>query len=211
MSIGQLIGVQGWRLSVDEELKKKPVQPEPLPVVVTPTPRLLTTAEMLKYFGSPGDPDNMVTITTPYPLKIAWDKSKTTTRILVHKKVAQPLLNVMNELLQEYGLEELKRLEIDVWGGTYNFRPMRGLEKRYEAAIKAKKFDLAYTLLSRHSWASASDFNPEKNGLKTKWEDAQFSKPDYIKMNAIWYKHGFIGYGIERGNDGMHYEYGIAA
>lgn len=211
MSVGKLTGEQGWRLSVDEELKKKKIVPPPAPTIpgTIQKPRLLTTAELLKHYGMPGDPDNMIIVTTPYSMRIAWDKTKTTNRILVHKKVAEPLLNVMNDLLEAYGLDKIQKQRIDLYGGLYNFRPMRGLEKKYADAIKAKKFDLAYTYLSRHSWASALDLDPERNGLKTKWANAQFSKPEYKKMNEIFYKHGFIGYGIERGNDAMHYEIGI--
>ena len=195
------------RLSVDEEIAKKPI-----PLAGPPTvskPRLLTTAELLKHYGDPGDPANLITIAVPYPMRLAWDLTKPVSKVLCHKKIATPLTNVLNDLLKAYGTPELKRLEIDLFGGLYNFRPQRGLEKKYEAARKAGNNQLATTYLSRHSWATAIDLNPAKNGLKTKSPAAQFSKPEYAKMNDIFYKHGFIGYGRERNNDWMHFEIGM--
>lgn len=167
---------------------------------------MITSAQLRAKYGEPGDPDNLTVITLPYPMRIAWDTSKTINRLQCHKLIADALLNVFNDLLAHYGYEELKRLGIDLYGGCYNFRPKRGLEKKYAAAIKAKNFTLAYELLSRHSWATAIDLSPEKNGLKVKWAAAQFSKPEYAKMVEIFYKHGFMSYGKERNFDAMHFE-----
>lgn len=212
-----------FRTSVDEEILEKEVQqpfstvppvvePSPLNGVnkpITQKPRLLTTAEMVKYYGDPGDPDNHITITCPYPMRIEWTPNKTTTRVAVHKKVAPHLSQIFLDLLNFYGYERLRQLDIDLFGGLGNFRPQRGLEKKYEAAIKAKNFTLAITYLSRHSWWCAIDLSTAKNGLKTKWKAAQFSKPEYKPMVDIFHKNYFIGYGPERNFDAMHWEIGI--
>lgn len=189
---------------MDEEIVNKPASP-------AGKPRLLTSAEMVKYFGQPGDPDNLITITTPYKMRIAWDLTKTTNRVLVHKKVAKPLLAVMNDFLAYYGLKKLQALGIDLFGGMYNFRPQRGLEKKYAAAIKAGNHALALTYLSRHSWATAWDLDPARNTLKETSKTARFARPEYKPMIDIFYKHGFISYGVERNNDWMHFEYGLPA
>ena len=96
---------------------------------------------------------------------------------------------VFKDLLAHYGLPELQRLEIDLFGGLYNFRKMRGGNR-----------------WSRHSWGVAVDLSPTKNGLKTKKPLAQFSKPEYEPMVDIFYKHGFIGLGREQDRDYMHFE-----
>lgn len=107
-----------------------------------------------------------------------------------HKLVAANFINVFNDLLEAYGLEEIQRLCIDLYGGCVNVRTMRGSKTKW----------------SRHAWGIAIDLDPARNGLKVKAPKAQFSKPEYKKMHSIFYKHGFIGYGLERGNDWMHFE-----
>ncbi len=43
-----------------------------------------------------------------------------------HKLVADAFLNVFNELLEVYGYQRLVELGIDLYGGCFNFRKMRG-------------------------------------------------------------------------------------
>lgn len=201
------------RLSVDEHIEKKVVRlgGEPFDSFWTQAKpnRLLTTAEIIAHFGNPGDPDNLTTIVPPFPMKLAWDPSVSVTKITCHKKIAGPLSNVLRDVLAYYGALRIKELGLDLFGGCLNNRPQRGLEAKYAAAIKAKNYKLAYTYLSRHAWAIASDWDPARNSLKAKSPKAQFSKPEYKAYNDIYYKHGFIGYGRERNNDWMHFEIGV--
>jgi hypothetical protein len=151
---------------------------------------MLTDEQIIAKYGEPGDADNITQIELPYPMRIAWDTTKKVSKISCHKLIAQPLLNVFNELLAIYGREKLVELGIDLFGGCVNVRLMRGSKKRW----------------SRHSWGIAIDLDPNRNGLKTKKPAAQFSKPEYTQMNDLFYKHGFIGYGIEKNYDWMHFE-----
>lgn len=150
---------------------------------------MLTDAQINSKYGEPGDPYNLTTIPLPYPMRIAWAPAQTVSKITCHKLIAEPLLKVFYDLLAAYGLDELKRLGIDLFGGCFNFRKMRGGNK-----------------WSRHSWAIAIDLDPARNGLKTKKPQAQFSKPEYQKMIDIFYANGFIGYGPEKDYDWMHWE-----
>jgi D-alanyl-D-alanine carboxypeptidase len=167
---------------------------------------MLTNTQMTARFGEPGDPDNFTVITLPYPMRIAWQPEKTTTRMQCNKLAAQPFLNVFNDLLTEYGLPKLQELGIDLFGGCVNFRPMRGTEKKYEAAIKAGNHALAATYLSKHSWGTAIDLDPARNTLKETKKTARFARPEYKTMIEIFYKHGFIGLGPEQDRDWMHFE-----
>lgn len=151
---------------------------------------MLTDEQIIAKYGKPGDPDNFTIITVPYPMRIAWDLSQTITRFQCHKLIATNLLNVFNDLLTHYGLVELQRLGIDLFGGCVNVRLMRGSKKKW----------------SRHAWGLALDLNPAQNGLKTPWAKAQFSKPDYKPMIEIFYKHGFFSLGKEKNYDAMHFE-----
>lgn len=150
---------------------------------------MLTDQQIISKYGQPGDPDNLTVIELPYRMRIAWDLKTTVDKITCHKLIALNLSEVFHQLHGAYGFEELKRLDIDLFGGCYNFRKMRGGNK-----------------WSRHSWAIAIDLSPEKNGLRTTWKHAQFSKPAYEKMMDIFYDNGFFNLGKEKGYDTMHFE-----
>ena len=151
----------------------------------------MTTPEIIKKYGKPtqnGSP-YLTTIKLPYPMKLAWDKKVSVNKMSCHKLVAQNFTNVFGELLAHYGLAELQRLEIDIFGGCFNFRAMRGGSD-----------------FSTHSWGIAIDLNPEKNTLKMTSANAQFAKPEYKPMIDIFYKNGFISLGKEKNYDWMHFQ-----
>jgi hypothetical protein len=151
---------------------------------------MLTDQQIIAKYGQPGDTSQLTVITLPYPMRIAWDKKKTVTKMQCHKLVADKFLAVFNELLDLYGLPALQELGIDLFGGCVNMRLMRGSKTKW----------------SRHSWGIAIDLDPERNGLKTPWAKAQFSRPEYKVMLDIFYKHGFFSYGREKNYDAMHFE-----
>lgn len=152
---------------------------------------MLTDQQVISKYGEPG-PHDQVLIPLPYPMRIAWDMKINANKMQCHALVADQLKAIFADLLAHYGLPELQRLGIDIFGGCYNFRKMRGGSR-----------------WSRHSWGIAIDLDPVRNGLKTKKPVAQFSKPEYQAMIDIFYKHGFIGYGPEKDYDWMHFEIGV--
>ncbi len=125
---------------------------------------MITTKKLFERYGKPTETGAtyLTTINLPYPMRLAWDLKTTVKKIRCHKLVATQLTNIFNEILQVYGLEKIKELGIDIYGGCFNFRKMRGGSD-----------------WSRHSWAVAIDLDPERNGLKTPFNKSQFSKPDY--------------------------------
>src|SRR5687768_1380692 len=126
---------------------------------------MISTKQLLSKYGKPGDMANMVTIDLPYPMTVAWDKKQKITKMVCHKLVAANFAAVFQELLCVYGLPKLKELGIDLYGGCFNFRPMRGAEKKYADAMAKGNIALASTYLSKHSWATALDLDPERNLL----------------------------------------------
>jgi hypothetical protein len=152
---------------------------------------MLTTQQIIAKYGKPtqGGEDYLVTIDLPYRMRLAWDKNTSVSKMRCHKLIADKFKLVFQEILDHYGLAEIQRLGIDLFGGCFAFRKMRGGSD-----------------YSRHSWAIAIDLDPERNGLKTTWAKAQFSKPEYKPMIDIFYKHGFVNLGKEKNYDAMHFE-----
>ena len=153
--------------------------------------KLLTQKELQAKYGNPCRPENHVTIDLPYPMRLAWNTSQIVHKITCHKLVANNFKNVFNDLLAHYGYEKIKELGIDLFGGVYNCRPMRG-----------------GTTFSTHAYAVAIDLDPERNQLKETKKTARFARPEYKPMIDIFYKHGFVSLGVERDFDWMHYQIG---
>lgn len=151
---------------------------------------MLKTNEILNKYGKPNQNGTyLVSIKLPYPMRLAWDKNTKVNTIRCHKLVAQNFTNVFNDLLNHYGLAKIQELGIDLFGGCFAFRAMRGGSD-----------------YSRHSWGIAIDLHPEANGLKTPYSKALFSKPEYEELHRIFEKHGFINLGKTKGYDAMHFE-----
>lgn len=156
-----------------------------------PKLKLLTTEEIIRKYGKPGDTKNFTIIDLPYPMRVAWDLKETIKRMQCHKLVAPNFKAVFAEILQVYGLPKIQMLGIDLYGGCYNFRQMRG-----------------GTEWSRHSWAIALDLDPARNLLHETHRTARFARPEYKAMIDIFYKHGFVGLGREKDYDWMHFQIG---
>lgn len=176
----------------EPEIKDIEVEYEEIePSVKMPTGEpMMTTQQVIDIYGEPDETGGyLVTIDLPYPMRLAWDTDRTVTRMRCHKLLKDKFLAVFNDILDEYGIEIIKELGIDLFGGCFNFRKMRGGND-----------------WSKHSFGIAIDLDPERNGLRTKWKDANFSKPEYKPMFEIFYKHGFQSLGMERDFDSMHLE-----
>lgn len=149
---------------------------------------MLTEKQIRAKYGEPG-PHNLTIITLPYKMRIAWDLKTTVDKMQCHRLAAPAFISVFNEILTWYSYSRIKELGIDIFGGCYNFRPMRG-----------------GTSWSRHSWGIAIDLDPERNKLKETKKTARFARPEYGPMIESFYKHGFIGLGPEQDRDWMHFE-----
>lgn len=151
---------------------------------------MITTKQAIAKYGKPNQSGTyLVSINLPYPMRLAWDKNTKVTKMRCHKLLANKFLAVFNDLLDTYGYEELVRLGIDLFGGCFAFRSMRGGDD-----------------YSRHSWAIAIDLDPERNKLKETSKTARFARPEYKPMIDIFYKHGFVNLGVEKNYDWMHFE-----
>ncbi len=142
-------------------------------------------SELINFYGNVGK--NQKSIVIPYPHVIAWDKTKSVTKITCHTKVGDSLVRVLTKTKNHYGMEEIKRLRLDIWGGCLNVRQMRG-GSRY----------------SMHSWGIAMDYDPENNRLNWGSDRASFAQPDYYKWWGFCEEEGWVSLGRARNYDWMH-------
>jgi len=150
----------------------------------------MRTADIIAKFGQPGDTSQFLSIKLPYPMRIAWDLKVTVNKITVHKAAAPALLDSFTEILSYYGLAEIQRLGIDIFGGCYNFRKMRGGND-----------------WSVHSWALAIDLDPVRNPLKATAKTARFARPEYKPMIDIFERNGWYSLGRAKNYDWMHFQF----
>lgn len=151
----------------------------------------MTTKQLIAKYGKPNATGEgyLVTIQLPYPMRIAWDTDASVNRMRCHKLVADKFLAVFNEIHRVYGYAKIKELGIDLFGGCFNFRKMRGGDD-----------------WSTHSWGISIDLDPARNQLKETSKTARFARPEYKPMIDIFYKHGFISLGREKNYDWQHFE-----
>lgn len=152
---------------------------------------MLTTQQATKKYGTPTvtGAEYLVTLELPYPMRLAWDLDTKVSKMRVHKLVKDNFKRVFDDLLAHYGYEKLVELGIDLFGGCFAYRKMRGGSS-----------------WSKHSWGIAIDLDPVRNQLHETSRTARFARPEYKPMIDIFYKHGFIGLGPERDFDWMHWE-----
>jgi D-alanyl-D-alanine carboxypeptidase len=151
---------------------------------------MITTTQAIKKYGKPNQQGSyLTTIQLPYPMRLSWDKKTTVKTMRCHKLVAADFVKVFEDILKVYGLSKIQELGIDLFGGCFNFRAMRGGSD-----------------YSRHSWGIAIDLDPERNQLHENSATARFARPEYKPMIDIFYKHGFLSLGKEKNYDFMHFE-----
>lgn len=141
------------------------------------------TPSMTKFYGQAG-PSQLVRMIFPYAMYYGGKRVKTTR---VHKKARESFEYLFEETLELYGVTGIEKNNLDVYGGAYNFRRMRG--------------GRAY---STHSWGAAIDMDPGNNRLRQPRLTARMATNVYQGWFNIAYEAGFISLGIEENRDWMH-------
>lgn len=173
--------VETWR---DKELAK-PVTNTP---AVHPSAKWPRQSSMEAFFGERGS--NQVTLELPFPMRVAWEPSKTVTRFSCHAKVEAPMQRIWQRTLDHYTFDGLKKLRLDMFGGCLNVRKMRG-----------------GSAWSIHSWGCAVDTDPDRNQLKFNRAQAALDDAPYKPFWGFINAEGAIGLGPERDFDWMHWQF----
>lgn len=152
--------------------------------------KLITDAELRAKYGKPGDTSMLTIMPLPFPMIVAWDKKEVIHQIQVHRFCVIDLQRIFADILTHYGQQGVKDLGINLYGGCYNYRPMRGSE----------------TTWSRHAWGVAIDLDPDRNLLKETKKTARFARPEYKAMIDAFYAHNWQSLGVEKNYDWMHFQ-----
>jgi peptidoglycan hydrolase-like protein with peptidoglycan-binding domain len=168
-----------WR---DHELRPKPNPNR------WPKPDQASLDKTFGLHGLPGGRSPAIAyVECPWTFKISYDRRQTTRRIGCNAKVAESLGKVLARVWDHYSETEIKALGLDLYGGCYEPRLMRGGSS-----------------LSTHSWAIALDWDPDHNQLKWGRDRARLAGPDYNEWWQAWEGEGWLSLGRERNYDWMH-------
>lgn len=166
----------GWRPE-----DQKPVNPNNWP--------LQTQDALSRFYGtaSPVGNPHLVTFAVPYPLKLAWDTAVEVKQITAHQKVKDSIIRVLSAVLEHYGLDTIRELRLDHYGGCFSYRKIRN-----------------GNALSTHAWGIALDFDPLRNQLSWGRNKSVFARPEYEAWWRFWEAEGWVSLGRSRNYDWMH-------
>lgn len=142
---------------------------------------------MVDFYGPVGE--NQTSLVLPYPMVLAWDTSVTVKKITCHEKCKDSLNNILTQTLKKYGIEDIKKLRLNLFGGCLNVRKMRGGSS-----------------WSIHSWGAAVDLDPDHNQLKQGKDTASFAKKEYDPFWKIVESEGWVSLGRSKNYDWMHFQ-----
>lgn len=128
------------------------------------------------YYGNP-DPDgngqpnrewedaNLVRLTPPWQMVLAWDVSKPIRSFPIHKRCQASLGLVLGVIWAHAGhsQETIEKHGLHLFGGSYNFRLMRHGVR-----------------LSMHAYGCAIDLNPSINRLGRPWRPEDGMMPEFV-------------------------------
>lgn len=143
------------------------------------------------FFGKAGSPACTAgKAQLPFAFRIAWNKSQKVKSFSCHTKVADALTSIFAEAAKHYGEAAMVSMGLDLFGGCYNYRPMRNGSS-----------------LSMHAYGIAVDLDPERNQLSWGRDKAAFAKPSYDVWWRIVESHGALSLGRARNYDWMHFQF----
>jgi len=140
-------------------------------------------ASLRAFYGAPGDEDNLVRITFPYPMFYG-DKAVTTTRC--HQKVAASLTRILIDIDGRYSRSRPIMEEAEDYGGIFNFRLKRG-----------------GTTYSLHAYGAAIDLDADDNTFRDSWP----MKSDMpLEIMECFAREGWVSAGAWWNFDAMHHQ-----
>lgn len=129
--------------------------------------------------------DNIVKWTPPYPFFYS-DGKQLLKHLLVHKKCLPYFQAAFLGVLHHFGHQEIEEKRLNICGGTFNYRLMRGSHK-----------------LSTHGYGIAIDMDPQHNPYHHTWKEEGGIDKAFINILET---HGFYWRGHNGDIDPMHFQ-----
>lgn len=158
-------------------------------------------ADVPAYFGKIETGDNglpterwertmLTQIALPCPLRLSWEPETIIHRLSCHRAVARALTFILADIFALYKNDRagMQAARMDLFGGCYNFRRMRGGAN-----------------LSMHSYGIAIDLDPDRNPQGKPWVEGKGMMPGEVV--DIFLAHGWTWGGLWKKNpDAMHFQ-----
>lgn len=144
-------------------------------------------SELRQFYGAPGV--HHVKLLLPYKMRIAWDTSTIVRQITVHRKCRDAFEQIFEGALAYYGLDGIHELGLNMFGGCYNNRSMRGSSR-----------------LSTHAYACSIDLDPARNRLRWDSSRARLAKDDAVPFWEIVEETKMVSLGRKKDYDWMHFQ-----
>jgi len=126
-----------------------------------------STAAKIEVYGQPREGFPLAKCVLPYSLRIDWDRDKSISYLYCHEKVVQRFQAMFKGWLEHFGEDGIRSHGLDLYGGCYNHRSIRG-----------------GSAWSDHAFGIAIDIDPSRNGLSTPWRRDRTNSTGWAKMPA---------------------------
>jgi peptidoglycan hydrolase-like protein with peptidoglycan-binding domain len=137
-------------------------------------------------FGRAGR--NQGEVVCPYLMYGDYDRRIKVSKFSAHTKVVASLERILQRTLDYYGPAQIRKLNLDIFSGCYNYRSTTGSSS-----------------LSMHAWGVAIDIDAAHNQMdESSSEGAAFSKPVYAPFLDFFEDEGWVNLGRARNYDFMH-------
>lgn len=157
------------------------------PTIKTYWPRQSDVRANTSMFGRPGT--NQAECELPYTMYGDYDRRIKVTRFQCHAKVEDSLKRIFQRTLDHYGATQIKKLNLDIFSGCYNYRPTTGSSS-----------------LSMHAWGVAVDIDAAHNEMDEGDNEAAFARAIYSPFLDFWEEEGWVNLGRARNYDWMHFQ-----
>lgn len=137
------------------------------------------TQSLVEFYGDPRNggwsDKNLTQISPPWRMYLSWDTAHTIPHFAIHRKCLASLQEIFNAIWiwAEQSQDVVERHHLHLWGGAYNYRPIRGSSR-----------------LSCHAFGAAIDIAPDTNGMNT--HHLSNMPPEVVQMFKArgWYWGG---------------------
>ena len=104
--------------------------------------------------------------------------------------MSETRVRIVQATLDHYGMEKIRELGLDLYGGCFNNRSIIGGKAT-----------------SMHAWGIAVDMDPDRNGLNIPAPKAVLSGPEYAAFWRFVEAEGAVSLGRSRDYDWMHFQF----